>query len=414
MVLSKSAKSECYDIAIVGAGMVGMSFALMLAEHNLNWRILLIESRSKDTYSEGSGAFFDSRTTALARKSARILSRIGLDDFLRTQSTPIDCIHVSDKGSAGITRISATDAEVCALGYVVENRGMSDVLIEMCKDKQIETFFSTSVEELILGKAALRLRLKDVATSIKARLLVIADGADSKTAKKLGIRTFTYDDHQTAIVANISHQNDHKGVAYERFTTNGHIALLPTSSSQGHYRSSLVWVHTKSEICALLEVDDRTFLDKLQDQFGYRSGRFIKVGAKACYPVRTTLAEEQFRSNIVLLGNAAHGLTPIAGQGFNLAIRDAACLARVVSAMREKGLDFGALSVLEDYQNQQMLDQKMTVEFTLSLPKLFASTNPAVINGRKIGLVTMDAIKPFRRNFAQFGMGSRMSRHCFV
>ena len=397
-----------YDIVIVGGGMVGISLALLLRAQQ-PWNILLIEAQELAS-SDGpvSGAYsssFDARSTALSWSSKNIYQSVGLWPQLKKHLSAIAQIHVSDRGHVGMTRIDAGDANVDALGYVVENQWLGSVLLNQLTKTDIQLLGSCKLETIEPLASGMRLQLqqadKDLQT-IETKLLVIADGAGSTTAQQLGIQSQSTPYDQTGIIANVSLEKPHGGVAYERFTDQGPMALLPLADFKGRPRSALVWTQPRAMAETLMAADEQAFLEQLQLRFGYRLGHFKQLGKRVAYPLALTTATEQVRRHLVVMGNAAHSLHPVAGQGFNLSLRDAAALA---NSLAEAGDRIGDLAVLQNYQQQQAIDQRNTVLFSDSLPKLFGLSSSIVALGRNSGLLAMDLIPSLRNSFAQFGMG---------
>jgi 2-polyprenyl-6-methoxyphenol 4-hydroxylase len=393
---------------IVGGGMVGISLALLLRAQQ-PWNILLIEAQELAS-SDGpvSGAYsssFDARSTALSWSSKNIYQSIGLWPQLKKHLSAIAQIHVSDRGHVGMTRIDAGDANVDALGYVVENQWLGSVLLNQLTKTDIQLLGSCKLETIEPLASGMRLQLqqadKDLQT-IETKLLVIADGAGSTTAQQLGIQSQSTPYDQTGIIANVSLEKPHGGVAYERFTDQGPMALLPLADFKGRPRSALVWTQPRAMAETLMAADEQAFLEQLQLRFGYRLGHFKQLGKRVAYPLALTTATEQVRRHLVVMGNAAHSLHPVAGQGFNLSLRDAAALA---NSLAEAGDRIGDLAVLQNYQQQQAIDQRNTVLFSDSLPKLFGLSSSIVALGRNSGLLAMDLIPSLRNSFAQFGMG---------
>ena len=385
--------------------MVGVSFALLLARQCPDMRLLLLESKA-DTYECGNvDRSFDSRSTALSYKSGLILEDMGIWTLLRSSLAEIAGIHVSNLNHFGVTRINSSDVNVAALGYVVENQTMGAILAQKLAESNIVSRFSSKIAKVDLKERSLQIALEDRKSPILTQLLIIADGANSETAKKVGIQTRITDHHQSAIVANITLKNQHRQLAYERFIKDGSLALLPMSPYQGKPRASLVWIQPTEETNTMMLADDASFLTELQVEFGYRAGLFTAVGERRSYELATTEAEEQVRRRLVLLGNAARGLHPIAGQGFNLALRDAEVLCSCIAEALENGSDYSSMETLEKYLDARWLDQQNVLAFTKLIPKLFATDSHPWAIGRNVGLLLMDLSHPLRRVFAKFGMG---------
>lgn len=408
MTVGETNTDSDYDIVIVGGGMVGISLALLLnswaqkPKGQKPWKILLVEAQPINS-AQGAGysPSFDARSTALSWSSRKIYQSIGVWPELEAQLSAIAQIHVSDRSHMGLTRIDAKEAGVEALGYVVENRWLGSVLLNQLSATNIEVRDAVCINSI--KPLARGMQLSIGQQVINARLVVIADGAGSSTAQKLGIQTQRTDYGQTGIIANIGLQKPHAGVAYERFTDQGPMALLPLSNFDGRPRSALVWTQPNDEGESLMSADDQSFLDQLQQRFGHRLGRFQQVGDRISYPLALTTSTEQVRRNLVVMGNAAHSLHPVAGQGFNLSLRDAATLATCLSEVTSNQL--GDLETLQQYQHKQSVDQRNTLIFSDRLPKLFGLSSSVAALGRNSGLVAMDLIPALRGGFARFGMG---------
>ena len=404
-----------FDVAIVGGGMVGISLALLLAEQQ-GLKILLIESQSMAVQSATQPNYspsFDARSTALSWASRKIYQSVGLWDRLQLHLSDITQIHVSDRGHGGLTRMTADDADVEALGYVVENRWLGSVLLEHLNQSKVEVHMNSEVAELKPLSSGMQMHLKGGDSSnselenhlVEASLVVIADGTESQTAQKLGIYSETTSYNQTAIIANVELEKSHNGIAYERFTHQGPMALLPLADYDGQHRSALVWARPTEIAEQLMSSSDADFLQSLQKIFGYRLGRFKNIGERGSYPLALGIANEQLRRNVLLMGNSAHSLHPVAGQGFNLSLRDAAALASIVQRAREGSRPLGSLEVLEEYYQEQLSDQRNTLMFSDSLTKSFGRSSSLAALGRNAGLLTLDLIPGLRQRFARFGMG---------
>jgi 2-octaprenyl-6-methoxyphenol hydroxylase len=401
MARAQSETARNYDIIIVGGGMVGISLSLLLAQQH-DWKILLVEAQEIGNPVDGAySPSFDARSTALSWSSREIYQSMGLWSQLEPHVSSIAQIHVSDRGHMGLTRIDAQEAGVDALGYVVENQRLGAALLAQLQQTQIELRGSTTVTGVKTLASGMQLSFADGQTA-HAGLLVIADGACSSTAEKLGIHSDSSAYNQSGIIANISLAQPHNAVAYERFTEHGPLALLPLTNFQGRPRSALVWTQPQDQAEALMAADNEIFLARLQEQFGYRLGRFEAVGERVSYPLALTRSSEQVRRHLVVMGNAAHSLHPVAGQGFNLSLRDAATLAKVLA---ESPGAIGDLVTLQHYYQKQSADQRNTVLFSDSLPKVFGLSSSLAAAGRNSGLLAMDLIPTLRSRFARFGMG---------
>ncbi|MBN6714855.1 2-octaprenyl-6-methoxyphenyl hydroxylase [Pseudomonas capsici] len=385
-----------FNLAIIGGGLVGASLALALqaGAKARGWKIVLIEPFAPgDSYQPS----YDARSSALSFGARRIYERLGLWQQITRRAEPILQIQVSDRGRFGATRLAAMEEGVPALGYVVENAWLGQCLWAGL-DREVVTWrVPAEVRHMQVLADGYRLTLNDE-TELECDLAVLADGGRSSLREQLGIavRERTYD--QSALIANITPSEAHCGQAFERFTDDGPMALLPLPEN----RCALVWTRKGNDTQRLAALDDRSFLSELQNVFGYRLGTLRQVGTRHVYPLSLVEAEEQVRSHLVVLGNAAHSLHPIAGQGFNLSLRDADALAE---ALLESDKSPGDLTTLLAYRERQRLDQQMTVGFSDKVTRLFGSTQPVITAGRNLGLLGLDLLPPAKRWFARQAMG---------
>ena len=318
------------DIVIVGGGMVGASLALALAD--TGFAVTMIEGIAPGA---GTQPSFDDRTTALGNASRRIFEGLGVWHDIAPQAAPIQTIHVSDAGRFGFARLKASEQGIDAFGYVVTNRVIGAALwAKLAAARGITVRAPARAENIEISPEGVRLTIVDARGAkeeIRARLSVAADGAHSSVRAAAGIDATVEDYAQIAIAANLSCDRPHDGTAYERFTPSGPLALLPLYD--GSY--GVVWSASPEEASRLLALDDAAFLSELQSRFGWRAGRFTRVGARASYPLKLTRAASTTSTRAVLIGNAAQALHPVAGQGFNLGLRDAAMLAEVLTSGRD-------------------------------------------------------------------------------
>lgn len=394
-----------YSLNIVGGGMVGASLALALQDcaRQSGWAIRLIEAQPP--VEGGWQPSYDNRSTALSHGSRRLFERLGIWQELARRAEPIRQIHVSDRGHPGSARMHAEQEGVPALGYIVENAWLGEVLLGNLDRRAIEWVAPARVAHARPhpGGYQLDLQVPGGTCQLESDLLVIADGGRSGLLDQLGIHRRVNPYQQVAVIANVTTANGHAGVAYERFTETGPLALLPLSGQ----RSALVWTLAVDVAEEVAQLPDEAFLERLQAAFGFRMGALLRVGERASYPLNLIEAEEQVRSNLVVLGNAAHSLHPIAGQGFNLSLRDAMALADQLQRAWREGHHPGSLSVLQRYLDGQRGDQAATVAFSHYLTQLFSNRNPVLVAGRNAGLLAMDLLPPLKTRLARQGMGLR-------
>lgn len=384
------------SLAIIGGGLVGASLALALQQgaRERGWKILLIEPFAPgDSYQPS----YDARSTALSYGSRQIYQRLGVWSAIETRAAPITAIHVSDRGRFGAARLTAEDEQVPALGYVVENAWLGHCLWQALDGEVVEWRCPAEVTRLDAVADGYRLTLAD-GTELECDLAVLADGGRSGLREQLGIAVNDQPYQQSALIANVTPGHPHNGEAFERFTAEGPMALLPLPDD----RCALVWTRPSMDAQRLLSLPDSAFLAELQDTFGFRLGGILQVGARHLYPLALIEAREQIRPHLAVLGNAAHSLHPIAGQGFNLSLRDTLALAETLLDSPARPGDFG---VLQAYLRGQQLDQELTVGFSDRVTRLFSSSQTLLASGRTLGLLGLDLLPPAKRWFARQAMG---------
>lgn len=389
-----------YDIIIAGGGMIGTSFALALAP--LGLRITVVEAVARAASEQPS---FDERSTALSRSSQRMYTAMGLWDEIRSAATPIRSIHVSEKGRFGFSHIDAEEQGVEALGYVVINRVLGGVLQAALEEQDnIEFICPARITGVQSDDDSVVTCVDEDGTTrnISGRLLVAADGARSTVREMLGISATHLEYDQHAVIGNLLTEKPHANRAFERFTDAGPLALLPIEND----RASFVWILSSCAVGRVLALDDESFTEELQEAFGLRLGRFSKVGTRVAYPLGLSKANGLIVNRGVLIGNAAHGLHPVAAQGFNLGLRDVAALSDCISESRVNGgIDPGDAGVLEEYASWRRADQGKLVHFTDGIVRLFGSRLPAVRTLRNVGMLGFDVIPGVRTLFAKHTMG---------
>ncbi len=401
--MAASSIPSAADIAIVGGGPTAASLALLLAARCQDWQILLLAPGTSGIESDGKQPV-DLRATALSVSSQRIFSSIGIWDAIAAQAAPIKEIHVSERGWFGAAQLRAHEDHFPAYGHVVENEQLMAVLTGAIAQRQ--RVLPLDVGEVnIAAQTAAGAVINVDGRSVTARLLVAADGAQSRLRGQLGIGVETKAYGKTAVAAVLSLAEPHRGIAYERFTPHGPIALLPLPDNDGAHRAALVWSLSPPRVEYLLSLPVAEFLADLQRAFGTRAGQFSGVGARQCFPLRRLVASEQVRRNLVLMGNAAHNLHPVAGQGFNLTLRDCAALSATLADGVGRGIAPGDLALLEDYVHQQAWDQRRTIFFSDQLPALFGSPARGLALARNLGLVGLDLCPALRSKIAHLGTG---------
>ena len=382
------------DVAIIGGGMVGASLAVALAGTGIS--TLLVEGTAPGSTSQPS---FDDRTTALGNASRRIFQGLGVWERLAPEAAAIRAIHVSDAGRFGFARLNAAEQGIDAFGYVIPNRIIGAALWEKLQGAQdVLLRVPARPEKVEIGNQGVTFRVGS--ESVSARLVVAADGAHSVVRAAASIAADVEDYDQIAIVANVAADRPHDGTAYERFTQSGPLAVLPLHD--GSY--GVIWTCAPARAAEVLSFDNTTYLRELQERFGWRAGRFVRAGARASYPLKLTRAATTVAERTVLIGNAAQALHPVAGQGFNLGLRDAAMLAEVIAGAGP-GADVGSPELLRKFAAWREGDRSGVVRFTDGLVKLFANTRPGVGVLRNLGLLLFDLSPPAKSALARVSAG---------
>ncbi len=388
-----------YDIAIVGGGLAGASLACSLANQSL--RIAVIEQVSPDADEQPS---YDDRGLALSLSSQRILKAIDIWPDLAAKAIPVRHIHISDRGRFGLVHLHASDLQLPALGYVVVARDLGKVLQRKTASLAgIDYICPAAVTDVRTSANNIQLayRHHQQSHSISCRLLVAADGTHSRVREQLGIGATVKDYGQTAIVSNITTTNDHKNTAYERFTRQGPLALLPMPEG----RCVCIYTVASERRDQYLGLDEQGYLDVLQQDFGNRLGRMLKGGSRKSYPLKLVYADKQYVDRAVLLGNAAQTIHPNGAQGFNLGLRDSAALAEHIIDGVKRRQDPGSNNILEHYYRSRMDDQSQVIRFTDTVAGLFYNDDPVKAVCRNLGMLLLDMTPALKRRFIRRATG---------
>jgi 2-octaprenyl-6-methoxyphenol hydroxylase len=389
------------DVTIVGGGMVGASLAVALAP--LGLKVALVEAIP---HGSGSQPSFDERTTALSNGSRRILETLGVWSKVSSSATPIRRIHVSDQGRFGFARIDAAEQGLEAMGYVVPNRALGEALwSRLARHAHVQIHCPAQVSSITAGEQAVGLEIAQggVTAGIDTRLIVAADGAQSAVRSAFGVDAESRDYEQTAVITTVLPQRFHDHVAYERFTRSGPLALLPLDGG----RCALVLTLSRGTADAAMAWSDVEFLAEVQSRFGFRLGRFLKVGRRAAYPLSITRATHTSAGRCVIVGNAAQGLHPVAGMGFNLGLRDVASLAELIAEHRhEPQFDAGTATLLAEYDAWRAADRGGVIAFTDGLVRLFANPLSVVQRLRNVGLLAFDLLPPAKAALSRLSTGA--------
>jgi 2-octaprenyl-6-methoxyphenol hydroxylase len=322
------------------------------------------------------------------------------------QATPIRKIHVSDQGHFGFARIDAAEQDLAAMGYVVPNRALGAALWSLLKaDGNVQLYCPAQVTRVAAGEegVALEIARGDVSSAIDARLVVAADGVQSAVRSAFGVDAFARDYQQTAVITTVLPQRFHEHVAYERFTASGPLALLPLAGG----RCTLVLTLDNETAKGAMAWSDDEFIAEVQRRFGFRLGRFLKVGRRVPYALALNYAERTSARRCVIIGNAAQGLHPVAGMGFNLGLRDVASLAELIAERRhEPHFDAGSPGLLADYDAWRRADRRGVIAFTDGLVRMFASPFGPVKRLRNLGLLAFDLLPPAKAALSRLSTGA--------
>lgn len=389
------------DVAIVGGGPVGAILAHVLAREGLE--VAVLEQEAAPAQAKIGSTGFDGRAIALAEGGRRLLAGWGLWGALVGEAEPIEHIHVSLRGAWGSARFAAREEGVAALGQVLDSARMAPVLLAAAKASGVHWQAPARyiAHEVQGDGVALRFSTPEGEQSLRARLLVAADGAGSAVRTALGLPVNERDYGQTAILARVEVERAEPRTAFERFTDEGPIALLPMGGS----RYSLVWVTPAGDAKRRMGLADRAFLDELGGRFGPRLGRFVATGPRHAYPLRAVTAGAVSAPRAVVLGNAAHALHPVAGQGLNLCLRDIRALLGELARARQEGRDIGSTAVLAAYAAARRSDYAISYPLMDVLARGFTRAVPVPGAIKGLALAALDALPPLRAGFLRQMMG---------
>lgn len=395
---------DTYDVVIVGGGLVGASLAHALKGSGL--RVAIVERSQipaddrQDQRLESEGV----HAIALAFGSRQIFAELGLWTAIEPAATPIRRVYVSDQGHLGATSLNASEEGVEALGYIVPAKVLGEALTRELRDSpDIEWIGPAEVAQLRSNPDCLEL---EVATQqgvvpLRTHLLVASDGVHSQIRERLGIPVTRWTYGQAAVVSAVIPQYPHENTAYERFTESGPLAFLPMAQN----RCAVVWTVREEDLPEVLALSNEEFLAALNLRFGYRLGRLERAGGRKAYPLELVVARKRVAPRVALVGNAAHTLHPVAGQGFNLGLRDVAVLAAMLRDGTREGRDPGEARLLRDYARSRQRDLMTLVAFTDGLVRLFSNPLGPIQLGRSLGLTAVALMPPLKHLLARVTMG---------
>jgi len=419
--------NDFFDVVISGGGLAGSLMALSLA--NLTkadgslLSIAIVESttpKNDDTQS-----LFDDRVLALSHGSASYLKKMGVWQHLVNEACAIEKIDISDKGHYGKARIEAQEHGVSALGYVIEMALIGKAQLKVLATKNNIHWFTpnyivdidwhaTDNEKNHANSTKNRIEIKlDSEKTLQTHLLLACDGVNSPCRQLAGIKTTQSDYQQVALIANVTTQKSHNNKAFERFTEFGPIAMLPLSglgsqakdNINGDSRCSLVWTMLPEQSDDILALSDHEFQQKLEQAFGSWLGAITHVGKRNTYPLVLLQAEQQTYHRMALIGNASHTIHPIAGQGFNLGLRDVQQMSDLIETSLREQKDIGHFALLNKYSQQRKQDQNQIIQLTDSLVTLFSNDLLPLVVGRNVGLKVMNYLSPLKKTVVNKLMG---------
>lgn len=400
--MTETSNNTHFDLIIVGGGLAGASLACALLSHQqASLKIAIVEAYAIDTDAQPS---YDDRTVALSYGSRTILDAIGQWEHLAASAEAIETIHISDRGHFGVTRLTSEQEGVEALGYVVENRVIGQQLYRtLDASDQVTLLCPARLKTLHAGKDEVTVEVEsdDQCRQYTSSLLVAADGNHSQVLQLLNIGSNRQDYGQTALITNVTSSQKHDNIAYERFTETGPLAFLPMSGN----RCSVVWTLSPQQAEFLYALDDETFLSHLQQAFGFRLGQLKKSGRRQIYPLFLQAASQMTCERVAIIGNAAHSVHPVAGQGFNLALRDVALLSELVIDASTHASDIGDEVMLSSYASLRERDVQRVYRFTDALVKTFSNAISPLAHMRSLGLMLVDLSPWLKHQLATQSMG---------
>lgn len=387
-----------YDLIIAGGGLAGNCLALALQDTGM--RIAVVEAHSREQRRDSA---LGDRALALAKGTVRLLEALNVWQGVAHLATPIEQIHVSDQGHFGKTRLSAQQEHIDAFGYVIVARDLEEHVADLVAQTPIKQFCPARITGLMSGTQQICVKLDDGKTSydLTARLVAGADGGQSSVRRLLHIGQKTTDYGQTALVTTLQTELDHRHTAFERFTASGPLALLPLGTN----RCAVVWSRRPDEAEALLAMSDAAFIAALQHCFGYKLGALRLAAPRHAFPLTLVQAEQMVAGRAVLIGNAAQQLHPVAGQGFNLGLRDVAQLAEILQHRYAQSQDIGAAEFLAEFAATRQRDHNRVIGFTNSLVHLFSNTHASIAAARNAGLMLLDQVPAAKSRLTRYAMG---------
>ncbi|WP_448547713.1 2-octaprenyl-6-methoxyphenyl hydroxylase [Thalassotalea fusca] len=406
-------RHENYDIVIAGGGLSGLLTALSIAKQcqTTQTRQLSIAIIEPQPIKHEPNLGFDARVLALSHGTVSFLASLGCWPAIAKHAEPIKRIHISDRGYYGKARINAADHDVDALGYVVEMAIIGKALYQaLQQEPNIHWYCPNTIEQIDWQQDKVALSLNDSSEkgklTLNAQLLLGCDGAQSVCRQHANIQLRHKDYQQSALICNVQMARPHQNLAYERFTQHGPLAMLPMSDgSANSHTCSLVWTLTPEEAQTHLAQSEEAFKQALFKAFGSWLGEVKASSSRYVFPLSLVQAEESVFHRMALVGNASHTIHPIAGQGFNLGVRDVAYLSRLVVEKLKNSEDIGSFAMLNEYAQHRKQDHQRVISLTDSLVTLFSNDLPPLVAGRNIGLKILNYLPPLKSAFVNKTMG---------
>ena len=392
-----------YDVIIAGAGMSGSMLALAILTFSPELRVVLIDENEAISAKRGAGEHhsgFDARSIALSAGSCKLLNEMGVWQQIKAFSQAIDEIKISDEGNLGGLTLTP---EATPYGVVAQLKDIGAILeaqLNKFNSTQLSRYSKATITSIKKTPNSIQCLLPNGQT-IRGKLCVAADGGNSQTRDLLSIKSHCDDYYCTAIIANLKMKDAHNNVAFEHFTASGPFALLPLQNQC----YSLVWSVSNSDVEKLMSLDESTFLREIQIKFGFKAGAFEKVGRRDCYPLKLLTVDHPMTHRGVCIGNAAHSLHPVMGQGFNLGLRDLYVLAKVISELEDKS-SLGDFTMLNDYWQCREKDHLTTINMTDSIVRVFANPSPLFKIGRTLGFTSMSCASYLSRSIVKQAKGN--------
>jgi 2-octaprenyl-6-methoxyphenol hydroxylase len=402
---------QVFDIVISGGGLAGCLMALSVSDlKNTSGEALSIAIIESNKIFKDTSLSFDDRVLALSHGTASYFESLGAWQTLKPYAEPIKNIHISDQGYYGKARLYAEKHQVKSLGYVVEMAMIGKTLLSVLKAKTNITWFTPdNINDITWHPEKVDLTLASK-SQLSAKLLLGCDGAQSVCRQFANIKTTESQYNQSALIANVATAIPHDNIAFERFTETGPIAMLPLSSvsiadEKPSSRCSLVWTLTPEQAKSMAKLDDDKFKATLEKAFGSWLGEITHVGKRDIYPLKLVQAQEQIYHRLALIGNASHTIHPIAGQGFNLGVRDVSEMAALINEALNTDRDIGQFSALSDYAKRRKVDHQTVINLTDSLVTLFSNKLPPLVLGRSMGLKVLNYCSPLKKVLVKKTMG---------